>query len=98
MELREFYYLIVLAEEQSISRAAERLSVSQSSLSQFLKQFEKRMGAPVFIRTKKGVQPTAAGQIPISRIQQIIRARGRSRNSMMVRAPEREVFFSVSAP
>ena len=51
MELREFYYLIVLAEEQSISRAAERLSVSQSSLSQFLKQFETRMGAPVFTRT-----------------------------------------------
>ena len=98
MELREFYYLIVLAEEQSISRAAERLSVSQSSLSQFLKQFEKRMGAPVFIRTKKGVQPTAAGQILISRIQQIIRASQRAQQEFHdgESAGKGSVFFGIS--
>lgn len=98
MELREFYYLIVLAEEQSISRAAERLSVSQSSLSLFLKQFEKRLGAPVFTRTKKGIQPTAAGQILISRIQQIIRASQRAEQEFRDcgSAVGGSVFFGIS--
>ena len=40
MDLRELYYLNALAEEQSISKAAERLYIAQASLSQFLRQFE----------------------------------------------------------
>ena len=40
MELRDFTYLITLAEEGSISKAADRLYMAQSSLSQFLAQTE----------------------------------------------------------
>lgn len=35
MEMKELVYLVTLAEEESISRAAERLYMAQSSLSQF---------------------------------------------------------------
>lgn len=37
MDLKELRYLIVIAEEKSISRAANRLYMAQSSLSQFLR-------------------------------------------------------------
>ena len=36
MEMKELYYFIAIAEEKSISKAAERLFMAQSSLSQFL--------------------------------------------------------------
>ena len=39
MDLREFAYLVALAEEGSVSKAADRLFMAQSSLSQFLTQF-----------------------------------------------------------
>ena len=51
MDLRELYYLNALAEEQSISKAAERLYIAQASLSQFLRQFEAQLGSPIFVRT-----------------------------------------------
>lgn len=61
MEIRELKYLVTLAEEGSISRAAARLFMAQSSLSQFLQQFEKELGTPLFVRTSKGIRPTAGG-------------------------------------
>ena len=57
MDLRELYYLNALAEEQSISKAAERLYIAQDSLSQFLRQFEAQLGSPIFVRTNKGIRP-----------------------------------------
>ena len=53
MEMKELVYLVTLAEEESISRAAERLYMAQSSLSQFLHQFEAELGTKLFVRTSK---------------------------------------------
>ena len=58
MDLRELHYLLALAEEKSISRAAERLFMAQSSLSQFLSTTESHLGYKLFIRTSSGIRPT----------------------------------------
>ena len=71
MELREFEYLIALAEEKSISKAAERLYMAQSSLSQFLSQYESELGIKLFIRTPKGISPSHNGQIFIEHLRKI---------------------------
>lgn len=65
MELKELTYLIAIAEEKSISRAAERLYMAQSSLSQFLSTLEANLGSKLFIRLSTGVRPTEAGRIMI---------------------------------
>ena len=57
MDLRELHYLLALAEEKSISRAAERLFMAQSSLSQFLSTTESHLGYKLFIRTSSGIRP-----------------------------------------
>ena len=44
MDLKELNYLIAIADEGSISRAAESLYMAQSSLSQFLQQYEAELG------------------------------------------------------
>ena len=73
MDIRELYYLNALAEEGSISRAAERLFITQASLSQFLRQYEAQLGSPLFIRTNKGVRPTPAGQVFLAHAKRILR-------------------------
>lgn len=57
MDLRELYYLNALAEEQSISKAAERLYIAQASLSQFLRQFEAQAWLPHLRAHQQGDPP-----------------------------------------
>ena len=73
MDLRELYYLNALAEEQSISKAAERLYIAQASLSQFLRQFEAQLGSPIFMRTNKGIRPTPFGKVFLSHAKHILK-------------------------
>ena len=73
MDLRELAYVVTIAEEGSISAAAEKLYMAQSSLSQALRQYEAELGTPVFMRTSRGVRPTAAGGAFIERAKQILK-------------------------
>lgn len=51
----------VVAEERSFTRAASRLGVSQSALSQTIRALEKRLEIQLLARTTRSVSPTAAG-------------------------------------
>ncbi len=50
MELRVLRYFITIAEEGSISKAAEKLMITQPTLSRQLKDLEQELGEPLFIR------------------------------------------------
>ena len=63
MEIKELNYLIAIAEEKSISKAADRLYMAQSSLSQFLQTLESSLDSKLFVRTSRGVRLTEAGTI-----------------------------------
>lgn len=62
MEIRHFHYIRTIYETGSISRAAEKLYISQPSLSQLLKSVEKKVGAPLFDRGSQPLRPTTIGQ------------------------------------
>ncbi|HCS68121.1 MAG TPA: LysR family transcriptional regulator [Oribacterium sp.] len=66
MELKDLQLLIAIYEEKSISHAAERLYMAQSSLSQFLTNYEQELGCRLFVRTASGVRPTEAGELLLS--------------------------------
>ncbi|MBQ2676282.1 MAG: LysR family transcriptional regulator [Clostridia bacterium] len=53
----------VVARHNSLSRAAEELFVSQSAVSQSIKQLESQIGGKLFNRTARGVSLTAEGQV-----------------------------------
>lgn len=72
MEIKELNYIVTIADEGSISRAAEKLYMAQSSLSQFLQVYEAELGTPIFMRTSRGVRPTAAGATFIAHARQIL--------------------------
>ena len=52
MDLKELNYVVTVANEGSISRAAEKLFMSQSSLSQAIRVLEQDLGTSVFVRTR----------------------------------------------
>jgi DNA-binding transcriptional LysR family regulator len=61
VELRQLRYFVTVADESHVGRAAERLFMAQSSLSQSLQQLEAEFGVPLFHRHPRGVTLTAAG-------------------------------------
>lgn len=72
MELKELEYIVAIAEEGSISHAAERLYIAQSSLSQYLSRYESELGVKLFRRTSNGVRPTSAGEVYIRNARQML--------------------------
>ena len=62
MEFRVLQYFLTVAQEESISRAAEVLHVTQHTLSRQIAQLEEELGAELFLRGKKTVL-TEAGMM-----------------------------------
>ena len=60
MNFQNLESFLVLAEEGSVTRAAERLHVSQQALSGLLARLEKEAGSPLFFR-RSGLELTYAG-------------------------------------
>ncbi len=63
MELRHLRYFVALAESLSFTRAAERVHVTQSTLSHQIRQLEDEVGQPLFDRVGKKVVTTEAGEL-----------------------------------
>ncbi len=72
MNLKQLKYVLVLSEEGSFSKAAERLNISQPSLSQYIKNIEKQIGADLFYRANGFVRLTDAGNIYIDAGKKIL--------------------------
>ena len=54
MDTRLLEYIIAIEEERSISRAAERMYVTPSALSQQLKNLEAELKTTLFVRSREG--------------------------------------------
>ncbi len=61
MTLTQLYHIITIAETNSMNKAAERLYVSQPSLTSSVKELEKELGITLFYRSGRGVTLTNDG-------------------------------------
>ena len=63
MDTRQLKYILAIAECGSISKAADKLFISQSGLNQQLIRIDKEMGIPLFERDTHHLATTEAGAI-----------------------------------
>jgi LysR family transcriptional regulator, regulator of peptidoglycan recycling len=61
-EMADLTAFVVVAEERSFTKAAAKLGMSQSSLSQIVRRVETRLGLRLLTRTTRSVAPTEAGE------------------------------------
>ena len=72
MELRVLKYFLMIAREENITRAAQRLNVTQPTLSRQLMQMEEELGVKLFKRRKHSISLTEDGILLKQRAQEII--------------------------
>jgi DNA-binding transcriptional LysR family regulator len=61
-EIADLVAFVTVAEERSFTRAAARLGMAQSALSQIVRRIEERLGLRLLTRTTRSVVPTEAGE------------------------------------
>lgn len=61
IETRLLHYFLAVAREQNITKAAQTLFISQSTLSKQMMDLEKQLGTQLFIRGKRKVTLTEDG-------------------------------------
>jgi DNA-binding transcriptional LysR family regulator len=74
MDLRTMRYILAIAEHGHMTRAAGVLGVSQPALSAALARLEEELGATLFHRTGRGVDPTDAGRVFLEHAGNTLRA------------------------
>jgi DNA-binding transcriptional LysR family regulator len=71
MDIRQLRYFLTVAEEGQFTKASQKLNMAQPPLSQQIHQLEEELGVKLFIRGRY-LELTQAGQILLSRTQQIL--------------------------
>lgn len=72
IETRLLYYFLAIARERNITKAAERLFISQSTLSKQMMDLERQLGKQLFIRGKRTITLTEEGVFFRDRAKEII--------------------------
>ncbi len=69
---RDIVYFLEVARTQNLSRASERLGISQPSLSMSIRRLEDALGFAVLVRSKSGVSLTKSGQLFSIKAEELI--------------------------
>ncbi|MEW5357017.1 LysR family transcriptional regulator [Streptomyces sp. 16-176A] len=78
MDLQQMRYAVALAETRNFTRAAERCSVVQSSLSHRIAGLERELGVKLFARSSRRVEPTSAGEAFLAAARECLAAANRA--------------------
>jgi DNA-binding transcriptional LysR family regulator len=101
MELRHLRSFLAVADELHFSRAAQRLHMAQSPLSQQIQRLERELGVPLFRRSRRKVELTDAGLAMLDHARRAIdhaeQAAGAARAAGAGRAGRLDIGFLATA-
>jgi LysR family transcriptional regulator for metE and metH len=72
LDSRHLRLVAEIARTESVTRAADRLNVSQSAVSHQLREIEDKIGTPIFVRSGRRMLPTSAGRIMADAAQLVL--------------------------
>lgn len=75
MNLRDVESIVKIAQEGNIARAAEKLFITPSALTQQLQHLEEEIGTPLFTLSRKGCTLTDAGAIYLESAKKLLEIR-----------------------
>jgi DNA-binding transcriptional LysR family regulator len=79
VELRQLRYFLTVAEEGGFGRAAERLNIVQSAVSQQIRALERSLGVVLFDRSSRRVRLSPAGERLLPEARAVLTAADRAR-------------------
>jgi DNA-binding transcriptional LysR family regulator len=82
MDLNHLEYFVAISEEKNISRAAEKLFISQPTLSRYLLSLEEELATPLFNRIKNSLILTYAGKVLLSSAKEILHIQKQTHNEI----------------
>ena len=72
MEIQQLQYFKTVAQLQHMTRAAEKLSISQPALSKSISNIEKELGIPLFDRQGRSIFLNRYGQLFLESVEVIL--------------------------
>lgn len=97
MDTKVCEYILEIAGQRSITKAAEALEISQSALSQCLIRVEKEMGAPLFNRRKTSLTLTEAGKLYIEAAEKVVETKHKLKADIASMAGKKRICIGVSS-
>lgn len=97
MKIYQLEYFAEVYRQMSISKAAERLFVSQPAVSMCIKELEDEFGIKLFLRAGNKIEPTEAGTYFYARTQTVLDSVDALRKDMY-KMSDRTVRIKVGAP
>jgi len=97
LNLYKIFYTVATCE--NITKAAEKLYISQPAVTKSIKNLENSLGAALFIRTKKGVALTEEGKVLIEYVKNILDEAKNAENKInsLVKLEEGKIHIGASA-
>ncbi len=98
MDLNSIKYVVTIAEEGSFSKASKKLYISQPALSQYIKNIETELNAPIFFRNTHSVELTPLGKIIVDGGKELLEKSNEffSKIAYMAESVQNKVRFGIA--
>ena len=73
MDIKNPEYILEIARQQSVTRAAQKLFITQSALSKRIRAMEQELGVEILMRSRQGIRFTPAGETVLAHANEAAR-------------------------